>query len=420
MRKIIFVFFLIVFQVKPFFAQENYLTDTLSFLGSSQASVYTKAGATGTGLPVNFLYRFYRGGHLEPSYLNAIEAKLKDFNSLGGSGRNRISFSIDKDSFLLKKTGLVLGLSYEEHWNASANFSKDIFHLVFMGNDDFDNRKATLNPAWFRIFNYRQYSLEMGYRKKVKSATHSLRLQLNYLEGKQFTEIEIIRGSFFTATNGTRVDADLKGNYFQSDTANNGVKRFDKGNGSGYGFSFTYSYEGKKTKLFLGIKDAGYIQWNSNSLLVSADTTLHLKGYQVFSLKDISDSLFTLSVDSLRNIEPQSRFKKYRMYLPAKFFFESHHELSNASYHLIAGFRYISDPVYLPLFYTGFSYSKCWGGNLRSTIGFGGYSKINLGVEYSRKFLKDFSFALGVNQAEGILHPANPKGFSGFVGLRYH
>lgn len=420
MRSSVIAFLFLTFLVNRVFAQENFLGDTLSFVGTSQASINSKAGATGTGLPVNFLYKFYRGGNLDTPYLMEVESKLRDFNSLGGSGRNRISYSFDTDSFLLKRAGLVLGLAYEEHWNASANFSREIFHLVFMGNDDFDNRNAVLNPAWFRVFNYRQYSLEVGYRKKIKEATHGLQLQLSYLEGKQFSEIEIIRGSFFTATNGIRVDADIKGNYFQSDTANNGVKRFDKGNGSGYGFSMMYSYEGKKTKLFLGVKDAGFIQWNANSLLISADTTLHLKGYQVYSLKDISDSLFTLSVDSLRNIEPQSRYRKYRMYLPSKFFFESHHALARSGFHLIAGFRYLVDPVYLPLFYTGFSYSKCWGGYLRSTIGFGGYTKVNLGIEYSRRFYKHFSVGAGINQAEGIFHPGNPKGFSGFVGLRYN
>jgi hypothetical protein len=420
MRKVFFVLFFLIVNVQVNLAQTNFLNDTLSSNGQMQAGLLTCAGATGTGLPVNFVYKFYRGGFLEPSYLNSMESKLRDYNSIGGSGRNRINVAFDKDSFLIKKTGLVLGLAFEEHWNASANFSKDIFHLTFFGNDGFDNQISKLDPAWFRVFNYRQYSLELAYNKQVKARRHGLQIQLNYLEGKQFSEIEIIRGSFYTSTYGTRVDADLKGNYFQSDTARNGVGRFDKGNGTGVGFSFVYSMQGPKTKIFLGIKDAGYIQWNANSLLLSADTTVHLKGYQIYSLKDVSDSLFTLSVDSLRNIAPQSRYKKYKMYLPAKIFFESQHLMSNSAFSILAGFRYIADPVYLPLFYTGFVYSKCWGGVLRSTIGYGGYTKVNLGIEYSRVFMRHFSFGIGINQAEGIFSPLNPKGFSGFVGLRYN
>jgi hypothetical protein len=368
---------------------------------------------------VNFLYKFYRGGFLEPTYLKLVQAKLDDNNTLGGSGRNRINFSFDVDSALLKKSGLVFGLAYEEHWNAAAIFSSDIFQLVFFGNDNYENKTSRLDPAWFRIFNYRQYSLEFGYQKKFKNLRHTFQGQLNYLEGKQFSEIEIVRGNFFTSTYGTRIDADLKGSYIQSDTARNGLKRFDKGNGSGVGFSLVYSMQGPKTKIFVGVKDAGYILWNANTLLLTADTSIHLKGYQVYNLKDVSDSLFAFSVDSLRNIGPKSGKRKYRMLLPAKVFFESQHRIGKSGYEMIAGFRYIADPAYLPLFYTGFVKSGFCGGVLRSTIGYGGYTKINLAIEYGRVFYRHFSLNVGINQAEGIFHPIHPRGFAAFVGLRY-
>lgn len=419
MKKLVFVFLLLIGIGFQGFSQANFNQDTIGFTGGVQAGLSMMAGATGTGLPVNFLYKFYRGGFLEPAYLKSVQGKLGDINMMGGSGRNRINFSFDTDSALLKKTGLVLGLAYEEHWNSSAIFSSDIFQLLFFGNDNYENKSSRLDPAWFRIFNYRQFSLEFAYQKRVKNLRHSIQGQVNYLQGKQFSEIEIVRGNFYTSTYGTRVDADLKGSYFQSDTARNGLNRFDKGNGSGAGFSFVYSLQGPKTKIFIGVKDAGYILWNANTLLLTADTTVHLKGYQVMSLKDISDSLFTLSVDSLRNIGPQSRNKKYRMLLPGKFFFESQHLLKNQRYSIIAGFRYFADPAYLPLFYAGFVQSACWGGTLRTTLGYGGFTKVNLGIEYSRMFFKHFWLNLAVNQAEGIFHPLNPRGFGGFVGLRY-
>jgi hypothetical protein len=315
---------------------------------------------------------------------------------------------------------LSLGFSFEEHWNASAMFSNDVFKLLFFGNDQSEDFNAKLNPTWFRLFNYRQYSFEGVFRKITRINSHYFQFSLNYLQGKQFSQIDIIRGDFFTSQYGTRIDADIKGSYYQSDTSRAGIKRFDKGNGSGAGFSFLYTLQGKKSTIFFGVRDAGFIDWNSNTLRLSADTSIHLKGYQVFSLKDISDSLFSLSVDSLRNIAPNSRFKKYRMVLPAKIFFESHHSLRNPLYRMIAGVRYIADPVYLPLFYSGFYFTKCLGGVLRTTLGYGGYAKINLSLEYQRKFFKDFSISAAINQAEGVFNPANPKGFSGFIGIRYH
>ncbi|MDQ3110737.1 MAG: DUF5723 family protein, partial [Bacteroidota bacterium] len=240
----------------------------LSFSGEYQAG--------SDGLTNSFVNKFYKGGFIDSTTIAAQESELLPSNRIGGYAGLSFGYCwrMDPDS-----GNWEFGISLRDRQALYGKFSADAFRLVFEGNRPFRGETANFDDTKLTYIHWQQLQFEA----KFNAPDHKSDAVIGFsvLNGQQLQEINIRKGSIFTASDGSFIDVNATADYYQSDTSSS---KWMSRNGAGSCFNFRFNaYVGDsssryKSQFSFMVQDLGFIRWNENSRIYSADTNAHYTG----------------------------------------------------------------------------------------------------------------------------------------------
>ncbi len=165
-------------------------------------------------------------------------------------------------------------------------FADDLYKLTFFGNAAYENRTASLGPSEFEQVRYQT----IGFGIEDKKSNSFLELEL--VNGQSLNAARIDRADLFTGTDGRYLDLDIDGTYSRSDTTGD---HFGKSRGIGAAIGAEANihlrllhHDGVFT---FGFHDLGIIAWNSNSLRLPKNGSIHYDGVRVADILDLQGAL---------------------------------------------------------------------------------------------------------------------------------
>jgi hypothetical protein len=227
----------------------------------------------------------YRGGYISRDVrqhsMDAMDGKGRAGAELGG----RISYAWGSGLFGHADWQPRISASYR--LVEGIRFTKDDYQLTFFGNSDLVDQTAHIGPSRHEQLQYS--TIGFGIQDRRSGAW----LELAVVNGQSLNAVNIRTADLHTAPDGRYLDLRLDGDYWASDTAQQG---FGRNNGIGAAVNFQWNTTvcilGAPAVLGIGVRDLGVVAWNSNSVRVSSDTTIHFEGLVVDDVLNMDDLAF--------------------------------------------------------------------------------------------------------------------------------
>lgn len=353
---------------------------------------------TGTAALDNaFLSSYYLGKFLNKDMKDRVKARLSDENRLGADVDAGIFFYQKADSsFGNGKLDVFGGIKNRIH--ADGLYTDELFNMYFYGNKNYENQNVKFGKSNFRFFEYQE--IQAGIRKKIIKDDNKwvFTLGLSAISGQNYFGFENYGSELFTATDGEYLDIKTKVEYKKTSDKNTS---FGAGNGVGTAILLHLEYQKGKNSFHFSVSDLGFINWNSRSSVITADTVFRFRGIQ---MKNIFDSLEVSFSDTgfVNSLYNKNEKKSFISVLPAWFIVGWDRNFTDK---LSMGFsgRYRLNANYIPQFRLDakyrFSSLLTAGVNLQ----YGGYATIGAGLHLQSELGKGFRIALGTNYLDGLL-----------------
>ena len=414
-RIVIILFFTNNWFSTPLIAQYNtdFFVDTIQHLTVSFGADYSYGSSV---MNNDFLSQFMFGGRIERKDKNTAYKNLSSHNRLGGDLNYQFNVEIPFDT-LFRKPNISLSVGLENVEHMDATFTSDLFKFTFDGNKQFAGEFATIGGTNYNHYRYQKVNVGLINYKYFDEKLAKEGILLSLIKGEQFETITIPRGSIFTQELGKEINLDLNYNYNASDTSNKGLKAFN-----GYGIStdlFTEIFLRNGDKMYLGIKNLGFIYWNKNSLDIASDSTYHYDGIWVDNIFDLNDSLLSnISKDSIINkISTTNQKSSYFTSLPTAVNI-SYTKVLNEKWKLNIGVYHKILSNYFPFISTNFYYYFNKKLVAKAHLSYGGYGRLNTGLALAKSFNKYLEIYIGTNNLEAFIFPNLSFNNSGFIGVK--
>ncbi len=383
-------------------AQNNFFTpDTVV----NQLVINGYGGVASTGIPQNFMNKFLFPGFIDKALKDEASESLKNGNIFGGELTTDFHLYLQPGS--LTKNGFW-GIGFGSNLEGNLNFSKDLFNLVFYGNQPYAGKNLNLDNTYFESVSYSYLDFTLGKSYDEVKGRSSYWIDLGIVFGHNFTSFQLPTASIFTEISGNYLDIAIKdGNMAFSDTMTSSLVK-----GIGGKVNLNYSYTTNSLKLLLQVKNIGGITWTS-ATSTDIDTTLRFEGIDVSNIFQLSDSVLNevTSIDSLLDSEKENSF----VMLPINFnlyYKQQFGKLAidvNARYRLFTNYNpYLRVGAYykLPIFTPGV------------TVAYGGYGAAQVGINTELNFLKKLKIVLGTNNVLGAITPKVSTALDAYVGVK--
>jgi hypothetical protein len=259
---------------RPHQPHQSRLHNSIAFSGEYQAG--------SDGLTNSFVNYFYKGGFIDSTMKAEQQSKLLPSTRIGGYASYSMAYCWRADADSGKWEFMV---AYRDRQSIFGKFSSDAFRLAFEGNRPFKGSTATLDNTKLTYLHWQQLQFEAKFNSPDRKSDASFGFSI--LNGQQLQEVNIRKGSVFTASDGSAIDVTSSAAYLQSDTASS---RLGSRNGSGSCFNFRFNaYLGDSTDRYKSqfsfmVQDLGFIRWNENSLVYAVDTNAHYTGVDASNL----------------------------------------------------------------------------------------------------------------------------------------
>jgi Family of unknown function (DUF5723) len=407
------IFSLLSFSI---YSQNNdFFEDTIQRLN---ISAFVEFNYGSSAMSSEFTNRFIFGGKIDRDLKSNAYDRLSDNNRLGGDLNYNFNIEIPVDT-IFKNTNisLVFGAGHREHFDA--NFTRDLFKFTFDGNKQFAGQSADISNTNFNYYRYQEIQFGFVNHKKTGNKIAKEGAILSLIKAEEYQAISIPEGSIFTEENGREIELDLNYIYNSSDTASKGSLAFN-----GFGVStdlFTEFFLKNGDKIFLGVEDLGFIQWNNKSIENGADSVFYYQGIVVDNIFDLNDSLLSdISKDSiLANISSVNEKGSYSIALPTAINISYTKYLSD-KFKINVGFYHKILSNYFPLFYTNTYYYFNKSIAIKAHISYGGYGKLNTGLAFATSIKNRYNFFVGSNNIESIVVPGLSFANSGYIGVKVY
>ncbi|MGB3073899.1 MAG: DUF5723 family protein [Chitinophagales bacterium] len=355
-----------------------------------------------------------RNKFIDDEQKHSVSDNLTSINSFEYNTGASISYRVVSPKFLWQ-TPALLSLSLKVGSVQQSEFTSDLFNVVFFGNASYAGLTADFSGSRDIKYDYRQ--VRVGVQKKFFShaAEWEAGVGLSFLSAKNGFEINLRNATLFTEQNGEYLDATYNFEYRQADTSNHGSLQTD-GRGASLDLLLSCTLPGGKSRLVFYAGDVGFISWNKQATLYTADTSLHFEGIEVVDFLQTSDTtLFQFNKDSLLNQTSTTvKTSSYVSQFPMRLSFIYFHAFSNR-WMTYAGMTYRPFTDLLPVFFIQPQYAfTSWltGG---CSIAYGGTSKFNLGLMANVVADRHWSFRLASENVLGIFIPQQTTSTSLFL-----
>ncbi len=397
-----------LFIYRPHWPQNSAeLRNSISFSGEYQAG--------SDGLTNSFVNALYKGDFLDSATKAEQESKLLPVNRIGMYGSYNMAYCWRMNPDSAKWEFMV---AYRDRQSLFGLFQSDAFRLAFEGNRAYKGMTANLDNTRMTYLHWQQLQFEAKYLSPDHKSDATFGFSI--LNGQQLQEVNVVKASVFTASDGSYIDANSSASYFKSDTSST---KFGSRNGSGSCFNFRFNaYFGDSTKHFQSqlsfmVQDLGFLRWNDKSLIYSVDTSVHYTGVDAGSL--IVNGSSPSDVPNADSIIGQPQNGQVITFLPL-------------------GIR---------LRYTIFSSKSYWGGidlrawsysdaipqitlfggwhtpnykfNVSGGAAWGGYARLQIPLQIGYEPCKNFALILGTTNVAGYIVPKNSHGQGLYMNLSF-
>lgn len=397
----------------------NYTSETINNVfnedlrkgATNRLTVNFDYAANSNSVSASFLYGLLFNNGISDKTKDRVDKRIKD----------RLKFSDDlKTGFTyehyLPKWGGSFYLSYNQRQMRVVNGGKQAYETLFYGNSRFEGDSADFSNILVQNFIYNQYT--GGVRKKIDYGTYQMEVGagLSFLQVINNQDIRTNNASLYTAPDGEYIDLhyDLSLN-----TALEGAPKFFALNGIGASGDFHLGFMNKdKWKITADLSDVGVMTFRKQPVNYVGANAVHFTGIIINDLLSLGSQTFdTLKLDSaFKSYLPARTNNKYQLFVPFTFNLAFSKPLMHDKLVLTLGFQYKNLPKYYGYGYAKINYFIKKDMVFSASLGGGGYSWGNVGVEFSKHW-KYFDFALGSANLLGLVLPANYTGTGVYLRL---
>lgn len=302
-----------------------------------------------------------------------------------------------------------LKLSYFFHYTyrnmRQMVFNKESFEFVFAGNKMFEGDTISINDLQFRYVAYNQ--LQFGLSKTITKANHRVVIgaAISVLQSPQYLHLSADRSSIYTAPYGEYLDVKYN---MQAEQANNGAPEFFSFKGTGMSADMHVSYQKNQNwMLRFNVFDVGFIKYSNEINSYKGDSAIKFEGIVIDNIlnfttptifKDFkSDSLF-----KILNIENS---KKSFVYIhPVTFQLCFSKTIIHYKGMISIGIQHKTQSKYYPYVWSKFSYACKHHFVPSVSVGFGGYSYYNIGIDLTKR-IRVCDVSIGSTNILGLFIP---------------
>ncbi|MDF2448306.1 MAG: hypothetical protein K0R26_810 [Bacteroidota bacterium] len=408
--RILFVLYLGIFAL-PAFSQYNSEFINFEKMGRS-VSLNAEYELGSNGIYNSFLNKFIYGGYIDKKTKDASNNSMRNLNVMGANMNYDISTFFGRSP----KYSYLVGFKDQRIFNSS--FTKDFYQLVFYGNQPYKNETKNLSGSSINSLRFQE--LKLGFIWHKIDTTAKVGVSISILKGQQLFYIRAKEGSsLYTNSDGTELVFNSNFNMALSDTNNRKNPFAYTGLGASADIFFETPYKskiGKESVLTVNANNIGFLHWFDNSVQYSSDSTFKFEGYQIDNLLDLKDStLAAINRDSIIKNTTNAHQESFNVNIPTNLLIVNRIRFTD-KFVCGTGFRYLFNSNFKPYFFMEAEYmlSPKISGSLH--VGYGGYSKLNLGVAFSYVSSSWF-FKIGSNSLQGYISPANTYGQGAFLSI---
>jgi hypothetical protein len=412
MKSFYFLILFLLLSNEKLLAQPSFSIQQFSE-NKGKVGMYAEGGLFANGLQNRMKSKFINGGHIEKEDINRVISKLDDINFAGGDIRLGIFGNFQpKGSFFKHKT---LIFHYQQAMHFEAKYAKDLFRLVFEGNNHLLGKRIDLGDNQITYLNYQKLGVGLNFWN------NNAVIIANYIGGTEYDHFLIENGSIYTEPEGSATE--IKVDYFAKINRNNSSALFSKPFGHGFAFDiFAKILIGDSIKnnfITIEMNDLGILFWNNQSVTQRLDSSYRYAGISINRLTGVD---FTKTFEE---INPQNFIEsalnrdtaKFQTVLPAFFRIAGNYQLKTNN-NLKAGVTLRLNSIFRPMLWTKYQ----WNNNkvvLSGGIFSGGYSKFGVTASALFEVAEKFQLGLESQSVDGFLLGKSGVNQHVFVQLNY-
>lgn len=296
-------------------------------------------------------------------------------------------------------------------------FYKGVYELLLYGNAMFENQTVNLSETRLENSLYNQFSV--GFLKNIHQHNFTVTFGLNasFLHGLNNQSLYVTKGKLYTAEDGEYIDIVYNLRFDQNKGGD--VRKREKADVGMSGDLFLRMNFNNQIAFSLSVVDLGAINWRAQPLnYFGGKDSTRFKGIEFNDVANLPNTNFSdIKIDSiLKGFLPDRHSDKYQIFLPFTLNFTLSKPFWNERVVVNAGVQY--KPIYRYYIYGFLKTNYFIKPDLVTslTLGYGGYSKFNLGIE-AAKHWKHFDLAAGTNNLIGTVAPLAYTGASAYIRL---
>ncbi|MBC8047753.1 MAG: hypothetical protein H7Y00_13230 [Fimbriimonadaceae bacterium] len=386
----------------------NYNNALENFTISAYGDIYTGSNSITT----TFLKNIYNSGFIDDTMKNTVSENLESINRVGVNIFSGVGFTLYNKKIFKGKAAITGGI--EHVVQQTADFTPDVFHLIFYGNYDLQDSIARLSNTTFNGIKYNKYRFGIIKPIPMSDGIITASAMLGVVQGQSTNFININNGAFYTAPYGEYIDFTY--DFVVKNTAPDSGFFDWQGAGASLDLFFEYNWTNIDLKLSFIATDVGFIKWYSDTKKLTADTSIFFEGVEVDDLLNATGSVFTQDTiyDLLGLKETELAFSTA---LPIKLNTAIVKEF-NPTFYAALGVQHIINSTYVPLVYlkSGKIFTKT-GTAVDGIIEYGGYGGLSFGVGATQRITKNASIQINASNFLGLIVPDKLTGAAGYIVL---
>lgn len=374
-------------------SQSQYGTDKDTNLTVNQLSVNTYVGYQTTSLERKISGKMLFGGNITSDVITASSEKHGAINKLGVQWLGTFDYYHGSGKLFKKEefSWLVKGGTYSFN---QLSYSKDLFDLLFKGNQSFIGDTANLSGLNLDMYSFQKIGFGV-FRKKDKSS-----VSLNYVNLQNYQSAYLSEAKLIQNTDGSQLEFDLDGELKRAQG-----NRFDKGSGFSVDVDYRFPINiGPKriVNIQLVAENVGFVYVKNGMKTYETDSTYQFNGFQFNQLN--TEYLSRLdSITVLDTLGISSKESKPWIALPMLIQASKMIDLIGGSrFQSYFGVRFYPTVQVTPIVFGGVYYRFNPNFSARTSIAYGGFGGVRLGL-YGSYVSDKMRLALGTDELIGWL-----------------
>ncbi|MES2680621.1 MAG: DUF5723 family protein [Bacteroidota bacterium] len=373
-------------------------------------SVNVDFDAGSNGMSSGLVNKLVWGGYIDNDLKKASSKYLRDKNNFG------INLNYDVSAFLKGNSKFDFLMSFKNQEIVNATYSRDMFNLMFYGNQSYKGKTADLSNCNVNALRFQE--VKFGAMMHKVDSVGKIGVAVSFIKGEQLFFIKTGKNSsLYTSADGSEILLNSNFSMALSDTNRKNLTSFN-GVGASADIFFETTYKsslGKKSVLMVNANNIGFIHWQNQSVQYNSDSVFRYTGYNVNSIFDLKDSTIKrINGDSLLRKVSNARSEDFNVNIPTNLVIVNKIYFSDA-FKLSLGFRHIFNANYKPYIFLEpeYRYKQV---TFALHTGYGGYVRVNVGTSITWNS-NNWFLKIGSNSLQGYIFPKSAFGQSLFFSF---